>query len=262
MERLKFCARYYRVYGDKSLWGHFEEDVEIDMNRVAFLLVDIYGLGFSPEDGVAHPRPALVSWTVEQEKAVTVGKIKPALDAARRAGMPIVYVSNSAPKIDLAHSEFNKQMKRAYNFDFAVDCTEDSVDPREFHYGPSAFLKHSKIIAPRPEDYYIRKLYYSGFCDTRLDKLLRHLDVKTLVFVGYALDVCLHCTMIDAMNANYEVFFLRDCTLTDAEDIPGNTPGSMTYTERMIHWHEMNVGRSTTMEEFVKACQAVKPRSQ
>lgn len=253
---LRLNVRYYRAYPQESFLGHTTEKVEIETNTAAFVLVDVYGLGFSEEDDTPHALPSLLGWTVEEEKKVTVGKIKPALDAARSAGFPIIYVCNSAPRIALAKSEFAKQIKRASNMVFEEICAEDMVDPREYYYGPSRFLKHSKILEPQASDFYIRKLYYSGFKDTRLDALLRNLGVKTLVFVGYAADVCLHCTMIDALNLNYEVIFLRDCTLSDIESLPGEVEGTYGFTERMVTWTEVNVGRSATSEEFVRACQS------
>jgi len=258
MANLQLSARYYRVYPQRDFLGHVTETLEVDISRSAFVLVDVYGLGFSEEDDVPHPLAALSSWTIEEEREVTAGRIKPALDAARSAGFPIIYVCNSAPRIALARSEFAKQIQRSFNVAFHEICEEDTVDPREYHYGPSKFLKHSKILEPQPGDYYVRKLYYSGFKDTRLDALLRNLEIKTLIFVGYAADVCLHCTMIDGLNLNYEVIFLRDCTLADVETLPGEVKGSHGFTERIVIWTEMNVGRSTTAAEFIQACQELK----
>jgi nicotinamidase-related amidase len=254
MANLDLKARHYRIFPQRNFLGHLEEDISIDASRAAFVVVDVYGLGFSPEDGAPHALSSLSSWTPEEEARVTIGKIKPALDAARSVGLPIIYVSNSAPRIALAESEFGKLLTRTGGMDIETLWTEDTVDPREYHYGPSPFLKHSKIIEPQEGDYYIRKLYYSGFRDTHLDALLRHLDVRTLIFVGYSADCCLHCTMIDALYLNYQVIFLRDCTLADFERVPGEPPESMGGTERMIIWAEMNVGRSTTSDAFISAC--------
>jgi nicotinamidase-related amidase len=262
MPSLNLNVRYYRAYPQSGFLGHKSEQVQIDMTRAAFVLVDVYGLGFSEEDEAPHPIPSLLSWTVEEEREVTVGKIKPALDAARSVSLPIIYLCNSAPRIALGQSEFAKQIKRTSSMVFEEICAEDTVDPREYHFGPSRFLKHSKILEPQASDYYIRKLYYSGFKDTRFDALLRNLGVKTLIFVGYAADVCLHCTMIDALNLDYEVIFLRDCTLSDVETLPGEVKGTYGFTERMVIWTEINVGRSTTSEEFVRACQTVRAGSE
>jgi nicotinamidase-related amidase len=257
MATLDLEVRYFRAYPQRNFLGYATEHISINLDRAAFVVVDVYGLGFSEDDGVPHPLSALSSWTVEEEKAVTVGKIKPALDAARAVGLPVVYLSNSAPKIALARSEFAKQLKRVFDIDVVTVLAEDTVDPRQYHYGDSPYLKHSKTVQPGPEDYFIRKLYYSGFKDTHLGALLRNLDVKTLLFVGYSADVCLHCTMIDAFDLNYEVIFLRDCTLADVERLPGQPEDCMGFTEWIVTWTEMNVGRSTTSEEFVRACLSV-----
>lgn len=82
------------------------------------VLVDVYGLGFSDDDMNAHHRSSLDSWTVYQEKQVNVEHIKPALDAARLIGLPMIYISNSAPRIALHNNELIKQLKRSIDFDW------------------------------------------------------------------------------------------------------------------------------------------------
>jgi len=110
----------------------------------------------------------------------------------------------------------------------------------------------SKLLAPQVGDYFVRKHAYSGFFETRLDSLLRNLRVETIVFVGFSLDVCLMCTMLDALNLNYEVVLLRDCTL--ASDLPDEA-ASLAFTRRMVTWAEMVVGRTTTSVEFIAAAE-------
>ena len=254
MSRIRLNLRHYRAYPQRDFLGHVTEPVEFDSSNMAFVVVDVYGLGYSEEDGVPHERSASDFWTVEQERQVNEERIKPAIDAARLLGLPIVYISNSAPRIALHNNEFIKQLKRSIDFDWEVNCAEDTVDPLEYHHGPSKFLKYSKLFEPQPSDYFIRKLYYSGFKDTRFDTLLRDLNVKTLVFVGYAADVCLHCTMIDALNLNYEVILLRDCTLSGIEALAGEKQGTYGFTDRIVIWSEIYVGRTAISEDFVRAC--------
>jgi hypothetical protein len=57
--------------------------------------------------------------------------------------------------------------------------------------------------------------------------------------------------MIDALNRNFEVILLRDCTL--ASDLPQELD-DLEFTNRMITWAEMIVGRTTTCDAFVAAC--------
>jgi len=130
---------------------------------------------------------------------------------------------------------------------------EDDIDPKEYHYGPSDVLKYSKVIAPQEGDYYIRKHAHSGFFDTRLDTLLRTLGVKTLFYVGFALDMCLGTTMIDALWRNYRVMLLRDCTYA-IEIFEVDALGS--WTNRWLLYVECAVGYTLTSQDFIKACDA------
>ena len=129
--------------------------------------------------------------------------------------------------------------------------SERMADDLEYTRSDSRYVEISKLLAPAPGEYFVRKHAYSGFFGTRLDALLRNLDIKTIIFVGFSLDCCLLATMIDALAYNYDVILLRDCTLaTDLED----ELESLSFTRRMITWSEMIVGCSTSSQEFINAC--------
>jgi nicotinamidase-related amidase len=254
MRELKLKARYYRLVGDPT--GHVEEEVTVNLDRAAFLPVDIYGCGFTEADGVKGVTPEMV----RGERMGTVGRIQDCIEAARSIDLPMVYINNSAPRIKTENSVFVNHLRKTISFDWENEMRENPVDPMEYHFGNGTYLDIAKHLGPRPDDYFIRKLYYSGFTDTRLDKLLKHLDVNTCIFVGYAADICLHCTMVDAMNANYNVIFMRDAVLTNSDLDPEahvNIPLFHNGTERINLWHEMYAGRSATTPEFVRACKAV-----
>ena len=255
MPTLNLQGRYYRLYPPEKFLGHAEQPLSLDTTQTAFLVVDVYGLGFSPDDeGKPHDYPALsAAASVSVEQDIVVNRIRPAIDAARRAGLPIIYVNNSAPRIAIDRSELAKITKRTSDLDWETWGAEDNVDPREYVHGNSAALKFSKVVEPRPEDYFVRKHVYSGFFQTRLDGLLRNLNVKNLVCVGFALDMCLGCTMVDAMNLNYQVLLLRDCTM--AIEVPGEID-TLAFTNRMILWAEYSVGFTATSGDFISACDA------
>src|SRR5918995_1206607 len=160
--------------------------------------------------------PAAVLTASEGE--IIRNAIRPALDAARAVGFPIVYVSNSAPRIAIKQSAYGEQKWETLHVVKDEIYAERNVDPLEYHAGPSNVLQFSEVIAPREGDYYIRKHVHSGFFDTRLDTLLRNLGVRNLVCVGFSADICLLGTMIDALYRNYRLVLLRDCT--QAVEIP------------------------------------------
>ena len=256
MAKLCLSGRYYRAFPPERFLGHAEEHLPLETDRTAYLVVDVYGLGFSPDDeGSPHAYPSMsLAASFEKEKDIVVNHIRPALDAARATGLHIVFLNNSAPRIAMNESELAKVAHRTCDLDWEEWGSEEGVDPREYHHGDSTALKFSRVIEPKPEDYFIRKHAYSGFFQTRLDGLLRNLGVKNLVCVGFALDICLGCTMVDAVNLNYRVVLLRDCTM--ALEMPWEVE-ELLHTKRMTLWTEICVGYTATAGDFVAACSAV-----
>ena len=60
-------------------------------------------------------------------------------------------------------------------------------------------------LDPKPGDFQIQKKHYSAFNSTRLDAVLRELDVKQLFFTGAWTEACVQHTVIDAFYLNYDI---------------------------------------------------------
>lgn len=253
-------TRFYRLFPSTGYLGYGFEDYQAEYSRSAFLVIDVYGLGFHPDDPVpayhqdghaSAERPAL-AWldsSIHEDRIIKTALL-PALNAARSINLPVIYLNNSAPKIGLAHSEFSKVLKRQLNTDMECMFAEDEVDPKEYHYGESDHVKISKLLTPQPNEYFIRKHVYSGFVGTRLDLLLRYLDIRNLFTVGFSADACLLTTIIDALWRNYKVILLRDCTL--ANDFP-EEQAELLGTQRMVKLLESLYCVSMTSQEFIEA---------
>jgi ureidoacrylate peracid hydrolase len=259
---IKCKTRYYRLFPATGFLGYGFEDYEAEYGRSAFLVVDVYGLGFHPDDPIpaftkdghaAGDRPAL-TWldSTKHEDRIVKTALLPALTAARKINLPVIYLNNSAPKIGLRYSEFGKVLKRQLNTDMERMFAENEIDPKEYHYGESDHVKISKLLTPRENEYFIRKHVYSGFVGTRLDDLLRYLDIKNLFTVGFSADACLMTTVIDALWRNYKVILLRDCTL--ANDFP-EEQAELLGTQRMVKMLESLYCVSITSKEFIAATQ-------
>lgn len=250
-------GRYFRRYPVNQPLGHAEKELTIRPEDTAFVLVDVYGEGF--DDSPAHNPDASgvgerVPIDLNTKRRIIQDHLTPALRAARSAGLPVIYVSNSAPRVSLASSTYWEQKWDTLHLDKNEYFAEEGVDPREYHFGGPEVLRYSKSVAPRDGDYYVRKHVHSGFFATRLDTLLRNLGTRNLVFVGFALDECVGTTMIDALWRNYRVILLRDCTY--ASEITGvDEPG--TWTTRWILYTECSIGYTTTSSEWVEACSSL-----
>jgi nicotinamidase-related amidase len=257
---VKFKTRFYRLFPADGYLGYGYEDYEAEFGRTAFLVVDVYGLGLHPDDPkpsyatdehLEGARPAL-AWlgSADHEERIAKTALLPALEEARQIGMPIIYLNNSAPKIGLRFSEFGKLLKRQLNTDMELMFAENEIDPKEYHFGDSDHMKISKLLEPKENEYFIRKHVYDGFVGTRLDLLLRYLDIKNLVTVGYSADACLMTTVISALWHNYKVILLRDCTL--GNDYPEEQE-ELLGTKRLVKMMESLYCTTITSQEFIDA---------
>lgn len=247
-EELVIAGRYYRQYPPGAFKGFAEKELRLIRNETAVLVVDIYG----PEEPSNRGYSGMVSeHSTSMAHQIIATSIKPTLDVARASGLPVVYVANSAPRVGLKHSAYWEQKWDTQSVDKDDLYSEDTIDPLEYHHGDSNVLKYTDVSRPQAGDYFIRKHTHSGFFDTRLDTLLRNLGIRNLVCLGFALDMCLGATMIDALWRNYRVLLLRDCTY--AVELPGiDEPGS--WTKRWITYVECAIGYTSTSPAFINAC--------
>ena len=113
-----------------------------------------------------------------------VGKAAQVLGAARKAGIPVIYV-----------------VHRGRGFE------EDSPDT-EIHPG----------VAPAPGEPVLAKTRTSPFSTTNLDVMLREMGRDTLVLMGVATSGCVLSTMRWAADVNYKLAVVADaCADADPE---------------------------------------------
>jgi nicotinamidase-related amidase len=251
-EELRVAGRYYRMYPPRSFLGFAEKDLRLSLAETALVAVDIYG-----PDGPSNRNYSgmLSDHSASESGAVIRDRIAPVLEAARSIGLPVIYLANSAPKVALRQSAYWENKWDTQHVDVDDLYSEDRVDPREYHGGDSDVLQYTRYSEPKERDYFVRKHTHSGFFDTRLDTLLRDLRVRTLICVGFALDMCLGATMIDALWRNYRVVLLRDCTY--AIELPGiDQPGA--WTSRWITYVECAIGYTTLGDAFVAECERIR----
>ena len=250
---INLTARFYKLSPPGRFDGLQPIQVEVDLSRSALLVVDVYGLGSADSDPAPRHHPSIDDESAAPWEEVAESAILPALDAARKARLPVVYAHNSGPRIELNRSQLGRALNRdARHGDLEELFRERGVDEREYLTGDdNLFLETSDTLGPKLGDYFIRKHQYSGFKDTRLDTLLRNLEVKTLFCLGFDAGTCLKMTMVDAFELNYELILLRDATA--ALEIPEDIDRGYSFTDRVILWMESHICTSITSEQFVSS---------
>ncbi len=100
---------------------------------------------------------------------------------------------------------------------------EVPIDKHFKIYGPHCIIgtPDAEVVDeldPKPGDFQIRKKHYSAFNSTRLDPVLRELDVKRLYFTGAWTEACVQHSVIDAFYCNYEIFVVSDAVSSPHQD--------------------------------------------
>jgi len=258
MTTIALDGRFYKLSPPGRFDGPTPLPLEVDLDTAALLVVDVYGLGFTPEEGPARHHPSVDDAALSPTERIAREAIVPAITAARAAGLAVVYTHNSGPRIELNRSQIGKVLNRTLDCDLEELFRERGVDEREYLTGSEdLFLETSRALGPKPGDYFVRKHQYSGFRDTRLDTLLRNLGIKTLFCVGFDAGTCLKMTMVDAFELNYELILLRDAT--GAIEIPEDVAKGYSFTERIILWMEGHICASITSSQFTAALAAIGP---
>ncbi len=140
----------------------------------------------------------------------TIANIGKTLDAARAAGIQVVFLQNGwdpdyveagTPKSPNWHkSNALKTMRRNPNLKGQLlargGWDYELVDE----------------LAPKPGDIRVHKTRYSAFFNSQLDSILRARGIRNLVFVGIATNVCVESTLRDGFHLEYFCTVLEDAT--------------------------------------------------
>jgi nicotinamidase-related amidase len=131
-----------------------------------------------------------------------------AIERARDAGVPVVYVNDHAGRWD---SDARELVRAAREDGLGGDVVD--------------------ALAPREGDPFVIKARYSAFDHTLLEILLRELEVERLLMCGGATEMCVVQSAIDAREVGYKVTIVSDaCAAVDEE----MERLSLEYAERIV----------------------------
>ena len=213
------------------------EPIKLDIERTALIVVDMQN-AFCKKGGMLD-----VLGILDEAKAKGVIKTdKRVIEASRRQGIKVIY------------------LRMAYRPDLS-----DAGGPESPNYwkelGLVAVRKHPEWkgrfltigswdweiideLKPQPEDTAVDKNRFSGFANTELDAILRTQNIKYLVFIGIATNVCVESTLRAAYFHEYFPVIVSDGCGNIGPD----------YTQAATIWNVSTVfGWVTTSDDLVKA---------
>ena len=180
------------------------EPIAIKPSETALIIVDMQNAYASPGGYLDH-----AGFDISGAPAA-IARIKEAADAARAAGIQVIYFQNgwdpdyvegggpgspnyhksNAMKTMRKKPELQGKLLAKGGWDYAI------VDE----------------LPPQKGDIVISKPRYSAFYNTNLDSTLRARGIRSLVFTGIATNVCVESTLRDGFFLEYFGVVLHDAT--------------------------------------------------
>lgn len=181
--------------------------VTFDVAKAAVIVVDMQN-DFGAEGGM-FSRAGIDISMIQRAVAPTAQ----VLAAARRVGMPIVYLK-MAFKGDLSDAgpadSPNHARHRLLGVGAAITAPDGSASRVLIRDTWNTDILAA--LAPEVGDIVLYKHRFSGFHETTLDALLRQRGITHLIVTGCTTSVCVESTIRDAMFRDYSCVLLADCT--------------------------------------------------
>lgn len=182
------------------------QGVELDPTTTAVIVVDMQN-DFGADGGMFQRGGIDISGI-----RAAVGPTRSALDAARRAGMKVVYLKMGfAP--DLSDLGGEAAPNRAVHLRLGVGDPATTADGASYRILVRDTWGTEIVddLKPVDGDLVVWKTRFSGFFETTLHDLLRELRVTDLVFTGCTSSICVESTLRDAFFRDYRCLVLEDC---------------------------------------------------
>ena len=184
--------------------------LELDWSRAALLVVDVQNYGCNRDVGLgrllAERHPEIGDRYLSRLESTVVPNVVRLVSAFREVGAHVVFTRHGPLRPD-GLDMISRRRRRDQ------DALAATQLPALWHRGT---FEHELIaeLEPTADELVVDKNTSSAFNSTGIEWLLRNLDVRTLVVVGMATDMCVETTARDAADRGFDVVVVEDATIT------------------------------------------------
>jgi maleamate amidohydrolase len=125
---------------------------------------------------------------------VTLEHTQELLEAARAAGVPVIYLVMILDSLD------DRMLAQRVRSSLTIRCERGNP-----------WTEISPMVPPAPQDHIVEKTVASGFFKTGLDDLLHELGIDELIMTGTSTSGCVRATVTDAAYRNYRISVVEEC---------------------------------------------------
>lgn len=158
--------------------------------------------------------------------AVTLAHTHELLQAARAAGVPVIYLVMILDSLD------DRMLAQRVRSSLTERCERGNP-----------WTEISAAVPAEAGDHIVEKTVASGFYKTRLDDLLQELGVDEVIMTGTSTSGCVRATVVDAAYRSYRISIVEECcddfrtlsgevSLWDMQDRFGDVVGKQEVLDR------------------------------
>jgi ureidoacrylate peracid hydrolase len=219
------------------------EPINIEISKTAVIVVDMQN-DFGSKGGM-FDRAGLDISMIQR----AVRPTSATLEAARQRGIKVIYLKMGF-RPDLSDLGIVGSPNRTRHLHFGVGQKISTPVGTEGRTLIRDTWNTDIVPELKPEaaDIVLYKNRFSGFFETELDDVLKHLGTTYLIVTGCTTSVCVESTVRDAMFRDYSCVLLEDCM---GEPIGYGLPRS--NHEASLLTMQTLFGWVSTSEQFVKA---------
>jgi ureidoacrylate peracid hydrolase len=180
------------------------EPIPLDPARTAVIVIDMQN-AYASKGGYLD----LAGFDIGGAAGV-IDKISDVLGVARSAGMTVIYFQNGW---DDQYVEAGGEGSPNWWKSNALKTMRAKPDLQGKLLARGQWdYELVDALKPQPGDIQLHKTRYSGFFNSQLDSVLRSRNIRNLVFVGIATNVCVESTLRDGFFLEYFGTVLEDAT--------------------------------------------------
>lgn len=211
--------------------------IEIDLKRTSVITVDMQN-GFCSKGGMFDLLGRLN--LTKMSKCIKVDKL--VIDTARAAGLKIIYLQGG-PKPGFWDSG-GQETPNYWKQNTVLTAREHPEWGEALIVEGTWGFQIVDELKPQLGDIKVHKPRYGGFTHTNLDAILKTYNIKYLVFIGEATNVCVAATIIEAFHRDYFCILIEDGITTSAADY---------IQDGFIRTLIRSFGWGTTSSDFIQA---------
>lgn len=221
------------------------ESIEIDLRKTAVIVVDMQN-AFVSRGGYFD----LIGTDISLNQKI-IGACKDVINEARLKGTKILYLQ-MAFSPDL--SDIGPEDSPAYRKSRILPLINKRPELKDkIYFAGSWGAEIVEELEPKPEDIVIKKQRYDGFIGTNLDIILRTRQIKFLIFMGVATNVCVESTLRHAFFLDYFPILVSDAV---------SQKGPVTIQEATIYNTQSLFGWVSTSENIAEAIRSAPSSSE